>query len=173
LSLVVDNLLFLARAESARERIAYTEFDGREAIEKIATFYGTIAEERNVRVHCEGTGTITADRILFERAISNLVENALRFTPDGGAVGILLTKRNNHVEVSVSDTGCGIAPEHVPRVFDRFYRVDPSRSAEGTGLGLALVKSIAELHGGSVSLTSTVNRGTTVVLVFPSARRVA
>lgn len=169
LSLIVDDLLFLARAESARELIARTKFDGRDTIEKIAAYYGTVAEERNVRICCEGKGTITADRVLFERAISNLVENALRFTPDGGTVDISLAERNNHVQVMVTDTGSGIAPEHVPRVFDRFYRVDPSRSSEGAGagLGLALVKSIAELHGGSVSLTSKVNQGTTVVLVFP------
>ena len=67
----------------------------------------------------------------------------------------------------MTDTGCGIAAEHIPRVCDRFYRVDPSRSTEGTGLGLALVKSIAELHGGSLAIESEVGRGTTIRLKFP------
>jgi two-component system heavy metal sensor histidine kinase CusS len=166
---VVDNLLFLARAESAREQIARIDFDAREAIEKVAAFYALVAEERNVRIECEGAGMINADRILFERAISNLLENSLRYTPDGGKIRISLAPQNNHVDLAVTDTGCGIAPEHVPRVFDRLYRADPSRSAEGSGLGLALVKSIAELHGGSAAIQSKVNGGTTVTLRFPAS----
>jgi two-component system heavy metal sensor histidine kinase CusS len=168
LSRIVDNLLFLARAESARERVARSEFDGRAAIEKIATYYSTIGEERRIKIHCQGEGTVAADPVLFERAISNLVENALRFTSDGGTVEISLTRRNGAAHVVVSDTGCGIAPEHLSRVFDRFYRVDPSRSSAGSGLGLALVKSIAELHGGSAKLTSVLNQGTQVLLIFPT-----
>jgi len=73
-----------------------------------------------------------------------------------------------HSEVAVSDSGCGIAPEHLPRVFDRFYRAESSRGADGAGLGLALVKSIVDLHGGSVRIQSEVNCGTTVVLIFPN-----
>ena len=75
--------------------------------------------------------------------------------------------RDAHSEIAVSDNGCGIAPEHLPRVFDRFYRADPSRSSGGAGLGLALVKSIVDLHGGSAEIGSEVTRGTTVKLIFP------
>jgi two-component system, OmpR family, heavy metal sensor histidine kinase CusS len=97
-----------------------------------------------------------------------LVDNAVRFTPDGGRIEISLTMTVEHAEIAVEDTGCGIAAEHVSRVFDRFYRVDASRSSEGTGLGLALVKSIADLHGGAVAVTSEVGRGTRVTLRFPN-----
>jgi two-component system, OmpR family, heavy metal sensor histidine kinase CusS len=76
--------------------------------------------------------------------------------------------RDAHSEIAVSDNGCGIAAEHLPRVFDRFYRVDASRSSGGAGLGLALVKSIVDLHGGSARIESEVNRGTIAVLTFPS-----
>ena len=107
--------------------------------------------------------------MLFGRAVSNLVENALRFTPAGGTILISLVTRAGHCEVAVKDTGCGIAAEHLPRVFDRFYRADSSRSSQGSGLGLALVKSIADLHGGSVKLESEVGRGTIVTLTFPGA----
>jgi two-component system heavy metal sensor histidine kinase CusS len=168
LSGIVDNLLFVARADAARESIERKKFDGGAAVEKIAAFYRTLAEDRHVAVHCTGKGEIYADPVLFERAVSNLVDNALRFTPDGGEIEIAIMIRNAHSEIAVSDNGCGIAAEHLPRVFDRFYRVDPSRSSGGAGLGLALVKSIVDLHGGSARIESEVNRGTIAVLTFPS-----
>jgi two-component system heavy metal sensor histidine kinase CusS len=166
LSGIVDNLLFVARVDAARESIERKQFDGRAALEKIATFYRTIADDRHVTINCTGEGEIYGDPVLFSRAVSNLVDNALRFTPDGGAIQISIAARAAHSEVAVSDSGCGIPSEHLPRVFDRFYRVDSSRSSAGAGLGLALVKSIVDLHGGSAKIESEVNRGTTVVLTF-------
>jgi two-component system heavy metal sensor histidine kinase CusS len=166
LSGIVDNLLFVARVDAAREPIERKQFDGRAALEKIATFYRTIAEDRHVTINCTGEGEIYGDPVLFSRAVSNLVDNALRFTPDGGAIQISIAAHATHSEVAVSDSGCGIPSEHLPRVFDRFYRVDSSRSSAGAGLGLALVKSIVDLHGGSAKIESEVNRGTTVVLTF-------
>ncbi len=168
LSGIVDNLLFVARADAARESIERKRIDARAAVEKIAAFYRTIAEDRNVAIHCSGEGEIYADPALFERALGNLVDNALRFTPEGGTIQISIMAKAAHSEVTVSDNGCGITPEHLPRVFDRFYRVDPSRSSDGAGLGLALVKSIVDLHGGSARIESEVNRGTTVTLTFPN-----
>jgi two-component system, OmpR family, heavy metal sensor histidine kinase CusS len=167
LSGIVDNLLFLARAEAADQQIQRTPFDGRAALEKIAAYYQTIAEDRDVTITCTGQGKIQADPVLFSRAVSNLVDNSLRFTPDGGAIRISVAERNEHSEISVSDTGSGIAAEHLPRVFDRFYRADSSRSSHGAGLGLALVKSIVDLHGGSARMQSELGRGTTVTLIFP------
>ena len=168
LSGIIDNLLFLARAEAAEGHIERTRFDGQAAIEKIVALYETIAQEKDVRIRCAGTGEIYADCVLFGRALSNLVENALRFTPAGGTILISLAVRPSHSEISVRDSGCGIAAEHIPRVFDRFYRIDSSRSSEGAGLGLALVKSITDLHRGSVKAESEISRGTTVTLTFPS-----
>src|SRR6266516_2019637 len=167
LSGIVDNLLFVARVDAARESVERKEFNGRAAVEKIAAFYRTLAEDRHVAINCTGEGEIYGDPVLFGRAVSNLVDNALRFTPDGGTIQISITVKAAHSEVTVSDNGCGIAPEHLPRVFDRFYRADSSRSSEGAGLGLALVKSIVDLHGGSAKIESEVNRGTTVTLSFP------
>jgi two-component system heavy metal sensor histidine kinase CusS len=167
LSRIVDNLLFVARVDAAREPIARKRFDARLAVDKIATFYQTIAEERHVTISCRGEGQICADPDLFERAVGNLLDNALRFTPENGSIQIALSERNADFEVAVSDTGCGIAPEHLPRVFDRFYRAESSRGSDGAGLGLALVKSIVDLHGGSAEVESEVGRGTTVKLTFP------
>jgi signal transduction histidine kinase len=101
--------------------------------------------------------------------VSNLLENALRYTQAGGAVEITVFERGGGAAVSVKDNGAGIGPEHLPRVFDRFYRADPSRSTEGMGLGLALVKSIVEMHGGVAKIESKPGQGTTVTLEFPKA----
>jgi len=167
LSRIVDNLLFVARVDAAREPIACERFDARAAVEKIAQFYQTIAEDHHVTITCSGNGQLYADPDLFERALGNLLDNALRFTPEGGAIRIALSKHDTHFEVAVTDNGCGIAPEHLPQVFDRFYRAESSRGSDGAGLGLALVKSIVELHGGSATIQSEVGQGTTVTLKFP------
>lgn len=168
LSGIIDNLLFLARAEAADTHVQRVLLDGHAAIEKIATYYRPIAEERQVTITCKGAGEIYADPILFGRALSNLVNNALRFTAAGGTILISVLVGPAQSEVSVNDSGCGIAAEHIPRVFDRFYRTDSSRSSDGVGLGLALVKSITDLHGGVATMRSEVNRGTVVVLTFPN-----
>jgi two-component system heavy metal sensor histidine kinase CusS len=167
LSRIVDNLLFVARVDAAREPIERKRFDARAASEKIAAFYQTVAEDHHVTITCSGEGQIYADPDLFERAVGNLLDNALRFTPENGSIQIALSERDGDFEVAVSDTGCGIAAEHLPRVFDRFYRAESSRSSDGAGLGLALVKSIVDLHGGSAIIGSNVGRGTTVKLIFP------
>jgi two-component system heavy metal sensor histidine kinase CusS len=166
LSGIIDNLLFLARAESAEQQINRALFNARTELEKIISFYQTLAEERRVKISCSGDAEIFADPILLNRAIGNLIDNALRFTPENGSIRVGIRAVTNGVEISVTDTGTGIAADHLPRVFDRFYRADPSRSSAGTGLGLALVKSIVDLHGGSVSIESQLGRGTTVALIF-------
>jgi two-component system, OmpR family, heavy metal sensor histidine kinase CusS len=168
LSGIVENLLFLARAEAADRQIEKDAFPARSAIEKIASYYRTIAEERGISITNEGDGDVYADPLLFDRALSNLLDNALRFTPDRGKITIRSHSKNGRTELTVEDTGCGIAPHHLLRIFDRFYRVDSSRSSKGTGLGLALVKSITDLHGGSATATSELNCGTTVTLIFPA-----
>jgi two-component system heavy metal sensor histidine kinase CusS len=167
LSGIVDNLLFVARADAAREPVERKQFDARAAVEKIAAFYETIAEDRHVAINCSGHGEISADPALFERAVSNLVDNALRFTPENGSIQIALADHATDFEVAVSDNGAGIASEHLPRVFDRFYRAESSRGSDGAGLGLALVKSIVDLHGGEARIQSEIGRGTIVSLTFP------
>jgi len=167
LSGIVDNLLFVARADADREPIERKWFDARATVEKIAAFYQTIADDYHVAISCKGEGQIYADPVLFERAVGNLVDNALRFTTQNGSIQIVLAEDAANFEVGVSDNGCGIAPEHLPRVFDRFYRAESSRGSDGAGLGLALVKSIVDLHGGSTTIESELGRGTTVTLTFP------
>lgn len=168
LSSIIDNLLFLARAETAATEVHRIWFEGRAVMEKVVRFYETVAEEGHVEIDCEGEGKVLADQMMFERALSNLIENALRFTPEAGTIRVALQTGDKGAEIKVTDSGCGIAGENLSRVFDRFYRVDASRSPHGTGLGLALVETIARLHGGSARIESEVSHGTTVTLFFPN-----
>ncbi len=172
LSRLIDNLLFLARADGAVTNIACTQCDARLAVEAVREFYDALAEDRGVEVRCEGEGTVSAEPVLFRQAVSNLLANALNGTPRTGQVLIRVDQnRDGGLAVSISDTGCGISPEHLPRIFDRLYRVDGARShsPDGAGLGLAIVKSIMALHGGSVTVRSEVGQGTNFTLSFPGS----
>ena len=166
---IVENLLFLARTEAAEGHLQRATFDGRAGVEKIAAFYEPVADEQKLTIIRGGNASFFADEMLFSRALSNLLENALHHTPTGGTILISISNRGPHSELAVKDTGGGIASEHLPRVFDRFYRADSSRSSDGLGLGLSLVKSITDLHGGTATIESEVNLGTIVTLTFPNA----
>ncbi len=169
LSRMIDSLLFLAREESARSVLSPASFDARREAEKIGSFFEPYAEEKGVRITIHGSATLLADRDLYQRALANILENGLKNTPGGGEIVLTLRTGDSFVEVTVADTGCGIASEHLPRVFDRFYRADPAREHDSgsMGLGLALVRSIMTLHQGSVEIRSEIGRGTTVRLRFP------
>jgi two-component system heavy metal sensor histidine kinase CusS len=170
---IIDSLLFLARAESAGAQIRRERVDVGRELSVVCDFYEAAASERGVSLHIAPRGEVAADvdRTLLQRALGNLVENSLAHTPAGGSVTLSAERREAAVRIDVADTGSGIAPEHLPRLFDRFYRVDHSRSAGkgGTGLGLAIVKSIAELHGGLARVESVPGQGTRVVLLLPGA----
>jgi two-component system heavy metal sensor histidine kinase CusS len=170
LSNMIEGLLFIARADDPRTAFERVRFPVRREMNAVGEFYDALAEERGVTVTCEGDAELTGDPMLVRRALSNLLGNALKHTPAGGRV--TLTARAlgaSGAEITVADTGGGIEPEHLPRVFDRFFQVDKTRdtTAKGAGLGLAIVRSIMRLHGGEAAITSTVGQGTTVTLRFP------
>jgi len=107
----------------------------------------------------------------LEQALQNLAANALRHTPRGGRVTLNAAVEGGGVRVTVSDTGAGISPEHLPHVFDRFYKIDPARTGQsGSGLGLSIVKAIVERHGATVAAASRVGEGTTFSIKFPPER---
>ncbi len=170
LSRLIDNLLLLARADSAELGLQTTPLDLHHELESIARFYETSAEDKGVALTSGGQGVVASEPVFFRRMVGNLVDNALRYTPRGGSISLTANIiPGRFVEVAVSDTGEGIAPEHLNRVFDRFYRVDSSANtaAKGFGLGLSIVKSIMKLHGGEVTIESRPGHGTRVALKFP------
>jgi two-component system heavy metal sensor histidine kinase CusS len=172
LSGLIERLLFLARADDPRTALEPETFDLASELGAVRDFYAPVAEEAGIELAIVSLPHVVCrlDRTLLQRALGNLLTNALTHTPEGGRVLVSASSGPEGLEVSVSDTGRGIAPEHLPRLFDRFYRPDPARSAgQGVGLGLAIVKSIAELHGGRVAVESQPGAGCTVTLNFPVA----
>lgn len=171
LTALIENLLFIARAEETGRSVGITEFDAREGCERVLAFHATAAANQGVHLVCEGEAKLRADPILFRQALSNLLANAIRHSPAGSKVYVAVRRSPaGNVEIEVRDQGEGIAPEHLPHVFDRFYQADPSRSprGQGTGLGLSIVRSIMELHGGTTSLESRLNAGTVARICFPT-----
>lgn len=171
LARMIDGLLFLARADDPKTALKRVRLDARQEIEAVREFYDALASEQEVTVSCEGQASLEGDAMLFRRAVSNLLGNALRHTPAGGKIQIALRSLDDQgVEVTVRDNGCGIAPEHLPKIFDRFYRAGETRSPipGGIGLGLAIIQSIMRLHGGTAHVETVVGQGTTVTLTFPA-----
>lgn len=171
ISRVIQSLLFLARAETAGESPHLEELDVKSEIASVLEFYEPAAADAGVTLSVETLDDLVAafDRTLFQQAVGNLVANAIAHTPSDGHVKLQSRREGLSLHIQVADTGRGIAPEHLPYVFNRFYRADRARSSTGGnfGLGLAVVRSIAALHGGRVEIESEVGRGTRVVLVTP------
>ena len=170
LSRLIQSLLFLARAESPAGGPHHDTVDVGREILAVLEFYEAAAADGGVALGIEGDRDVTAslDRVLFQQAIGNLVANAIDHTPAGGTVSVRVRHDAGRLWVEVADTGRGIAPAHLPHVFERFYRADRARSGatDNLGLGLAVVRSIAALHNGTVSLSSTLGVGTRVVVEF-------
>lgn len=174
LSLMIDGLMFLARAEHPHTQIERTVVDLRRELCSVCEFYEPSAAEAGVRLQVADGEPVGAavDRTMLQRALGNLISNALRHTPAGGHIALSATHCQDEVVVTIRDTGRGIPPEHLSRVSDRFYRVDASRASTsgGLGLGLAIVESIMRVHAGSMEIVSTPGSGTTVSLSFSRAR---
>jgi len=174
LSRLIESLLFLARAEQARLPIQQESLNIAEELRIVSEFYEAVATEAGVTLILDAQrGLVTSlDRPLFQRALGNLITNAITHTPKGGTVTLAAAKTPDGICVEVLDTGCGIPSEQLPYVFDRFYQAHPvgvSVESKGTGLGLAIVKSIVTLHGGSTTIASEVGQGTRVKMLFPAS----
>lgn len=171
LSRMVEGLLFLARSEQPNAHLAIQQLDIAQECAAVCDFYQAMADEQGVELLIQASGHVCADADLLRRALANLVGNAISHTSSGGQVNLGSSiNADGAVEISVSDTGCGISPEHLSHIFDRFYRVDDARQQQGQsmGLGLAIVRSIMQLHHGTASIQSELGRGTTIALIFPA-----
>lgn len=169
LARMVENMLFLARADHAQIVLDKHLLDTHAELRRIADYFEGVADEAGVRLSVDAGGMVLADAMLFRRAVSNLVANAIRYTATGGQIALAAVTENGTTTVTVTNPGVGIEHADIPRLFDRFYRADPARSdsASSAGLGLAIVHSIMTLHGGQVAVESSVNGMTTFQLKFP------
>jgi heavy metal sensor kinase len=169
LSALVEDLLFLARSDSGNVKLAQTPVNFAEVLEEVTPALRALSETAGI------TFTLTAPPAVWVqgngpmlfRLIFNLGENAIKYTPPGGTVEIVLSQDGTTAKLAVRDTGLGIAPEEQARIFDRFYRGDPARGRGGTGLGLALARSIALIHNGQISVESGLGKGSCFQVVLP------
>jgi signal transduction histidine kinase len=177
---LVESLLTLARADEGRAPLAVEESDLRELLSDVAETAGMLGEGVGITV----TNTmpshpvpLAVDPHRIRELLLNLVTNAIKYTPQGGTIDLLLTEQDDAVSLTVRDTGIGIAPGDLPHIFERFWRADPARSRTGerpgTGLGLAITKWIAEAHGGSITVHSRPGRGTIFTVRLPRGSRMA
>lgn len=175
LSDLIGRLLFLARAENPGTRLERAQVNLVEELAAVREYYANAASEAGVTLSvAAGDDVVIAlDRGLLRGAIANLVANSLAHTPPGGTITLAAQMDDNRARIEVCDTGTGIPPQDLPRVFDRFYRGDQSRSSRpsNVGLGLAIVKGIVALHGGQTKIESEAGKGTRVALTFPLGAR--
>ncbi|KPW31543.1 Heavy metal sensor histidine kinase [Pseudomonas amygdali pv. mellea] len=169
MSRMISQMLFLASVSQPAAPLPVEVIDLREEADKVAELFSSSAEERDITLQVQGNAKATGDRLMIQRAISNLLSNAIRHGLSGSVITITLATHADEVSLAVRNAGDGIDAEHLPRLFDRFYRVHVSRARQqgGTGLGLAIVRSIMSLHEGQVTVESEPGHFMTFSLIFP------
>lgn len=170
---LIDDILELSLIESGSVSVQFGEVKISSLIEEVFASLSSKAAEREIAVINEvpGDAAVRADSVRLEQMITNLVDNAIKFNRRGGSVTVTFERRGVVDTISVSDTGEGITSDQLDRIFERFYRADRARSREigGTGLGLAIVKHLAKLHGGEVTVSSELTRGSKFQIELPAA----
>jgi signal transduction histidine kinase len=170
---LVNEILDLSKVEAGRMELEPSEFALAETIRGTLAFIRERAAGHRIEVGADvpaDLGTVVADERKVRQVLLNLLSNAVKFTPDGGTIAVRARRSDGEVEVSVRDTGIGIAPEDQVTVFEEFQQVGKAsdRSREGTGLGLTLAKRFVELHGGRIWVESEIGKGTTFTFVLPA-----
>lgn len=174
LNLIINDLLSLSRIEQAEEMNS-VEFESvriRDIILQAIDIYQFSANSKNINIelNCEDEKKCLVNPHLFEQAIGNLIDNSIKYSPENTKVKIKCGKDENNIYISIKDEGYGISQEHLPRLFERFYRIDKSRNREegGTGLGLAIVKHIVQIHKGEIKVNSEPDKGTEFIIYIPT-----
>ena len=171
---IVQDLLTLSRFDSGRMEMNFTRFDFRQSVQSVCKAEELDAQhhEHTLTLHDGPTATIHGDRNRIEQVIMNILSNAIKYTPDGGKIDVYTGIKGHMVWIRVKDTGIGIPEKDLPRLFERFYRVDKARSREsgGTGLGLSIAQEILRLHNGDIRIESVYGAGTTVTVLLPIAQ---
>ena len=171
MSSVISKLLFLARSDAGKEQLNFEGVELKELITGLSANIEALAQDKGIKfaVDAKEELTVNGDKVKLRQLFINILENAVRYTPADGRISVSLVKQESNAVVSISDTGIGIPPEHLPHIFERFYRVDKARTRAdgGVGLGLAIAKIIAESHKGTIAVTSEVGKGTTFTISLP------
>jgi PAS domain S-box-containing protein len=174
LAKLIDDLLDLSRIESGKLKMVFVPTDILGVIKRTMSIIENSAKMKSISIEIqapENLYKVLADETRLSQVILNLLDNAIKYTSEGGAIKISVRSNDQFVEVDISDTGIGIPEKDLSRVFERFYRVDKARSRDmgGTGLGLSIVKHIVQAHGGEVWVKSTLEHGSTFCFVIPRA----
>jgi heavy metal sensor kinase len=163
LAKIVEGLLALSRLDSGEAKAQWVRFDLAELVATTADQMSLLAEDKSITVVCDSSPSVTVegDRARLKQVVVNLLDNAIKYTPNGGRINLKITREDGDAVLEVADDGIGIPPEALPHVFKRFFRVDGSRSRDqgGAGLGLSIVKSICDAHGARVEVSSAPGRG--------------
>ena len=172
LSQLVGDLMTISRLESSQSSEDFISINFTDLVKQAVKAAQPTADEKaqNLLVQLpDAELRVYGDRQNLSQLVDNLVDNAMKYTPDSGEITVSLSQENLMAELKISDTGIGISPQYQGRIFERFYRVDKARSQSlgGTGLGLSIVKNIAEKHGASVSMESQLGRGSTFTFRIP------
>lgn len=174
LSRIVESLLAISRLDAGEAQVERTYFDLAELAATTTEQMRLLAEDKDIKLDVEVNGVVLfeGDPARIKQVIVNLVDNAIKYTPEGGEVRVSVQAENNHAVLQVEDDGAGIPAAALPHIFERFYRVDKARSRQmgGAGLGLAIVKSIVTAHGGQVTVESDEGRGSRFRVTLPQSR---
>ena len=171
MSAVVSKLLFLARSDKGQESLNLEEVNLKDILENVAELTQAQRAEKNLGFTLESAEEIKVrgDETRLEELFLNLLDNAIKYTPASGKITLSLTKQGQTAEISVQDSGPGIPPEHLPHLFERFYRVNPGGAEGGHGLGLAICQRIVELHHGQIKVESKLGEGSRFTVTLPLA----
>jgi heavy metal sensor kinase len=166
---MINTMLVISKTEAGVNKLDTQEIDIGAVVRDACELFRSTAEDKDLRLVYDvpGNFSISGDTRLIQRMIANLLDNAIKYTPAGGSIEMTVSTVDDAAAIKVKDTGIGISEKDMPRIFERFYRCDPSRSEAGIGLGLSFARAIARAHGGDIKVASTPDQGSTFSVTFP------